>query len=157
MIPEIYFRACDKIKRLQQKLDDKNQLLLEAQDVIRQADELLRHEQEFVAVWRAVSETLDAVSPGWRDDDSQSGLDSAVAAIRKLAASGGSDEKRNRIYYQALTYDVCNTLDRELGHRVVCGTANHPSQGVQKALGELIDRCRSPQAGPMVFVDIQHP
>lgn len=61
-------------------------------------------------------------------------------------------EKERRTYYQDIVYTVCNLLDstgvggtlRTEGppkSRIVCGTANEPSTGVQDALRELIERC----------------
>lgn len=51
-------------------------------------------------------------------------------------------EKDRRIYYQDLVYITCNFVDKVLGRRVsqgtgtVCGTADEPSDGLQKALAE---------------------
>lgn len=59
-----------------------------------------------------------------------------IQTLEKAAA----DEKRRRIYYQDIVYNVCNTLDYLAGNtasngaRIVCGTADSPATGVQDAM-----------------------
>jgi hypothetical protein len=54
-------------------------------------------------------------------------------------------EHARRVYYQDIVYSVCNSLDRIFGKRpgkgIVCGTADAPSDGVQRAMTEAEQRC----------------
>lgn len=47
------------------------------------------------------------------------------------------DEKRRRVYYQDIVYQICNALDR-MGGTIVCGTVEEPSTAVQTRVLGLI-------------------
>ncbi len=55
-------------------------------------------------------------------------------------------EKERRIYYQSIVYEVCNALDRIDGRKpgtgIICGTADNPSDNVQRRMSELEDEIR---------------
>ena len=48
------------------------------------------------------------------------------------------DEKRRRIYYQDIVYEVCNHLDCFNNRTTVCGTAEEPSNEVQLGMSGLL-------------------
>jgi len=54
-----------------------------------------------------------------------------------------TDEKRSRIYYQSLVYDVCNLLEAHFGGFVVCGTSKIPCTEVQERIEQLIKDSQS--------------
>jgi hypothetical protein len=49
------------------------------------------------------------------------------------------DEKRRRVYYQNIVYDVCNRLDAVLGGKTVCGTVDSPTTQVVERLNTILD------------------
>lgn len=57
---------------------------------------------------------------------------------RDLYFAKSEDEKRARIYYQNIVYNVCNSLDVVAGEMIVCGNATEPSDDVQKAARTLV-------------------
>ncbi len=65
-----------------------------------------------------------------------------ITALEKIV----EDEKRRRIYYQRIVYAVALELERAFGMRhwrgegIVCGTADSPSEQVQRLMIELVDR-----------------
>lgn len=46
-------------------------------------------------------------------------------------------EKKRRLYYQDIVYRVCLVLDRFVGKRVACGTAESPTTEVEVAINKL--------------------
>lgn len=48
-----------------------------------------------------------------------------------------NDEKDRRIYYQDIVYSVCTVIDSLFAGTVVCGTADEPSQQVQKRMYQI--------------------
>lgn len=61
----------------------------------------------------------------------------------KVYRGSPADEKRRRIYYQDIVYNVCRQLDKMLswrpGHGIVCGTADEPSRGTEETLCIVLD------------------
>jgi hypothetical protein len=57
-----------------------------------------------------------------------------------------ADEKKSRVYYQGLVFDVCNILDRYYGLKpgegLVPGNARRPSTEVQDKLNELVSELK---------------
>lgn len=48
-------------------------------------------------------------------------------------------EYYRRLYYQGIVYSVCIWIDGILGGRVVCGSYEMPSNGVEEALKKIND------------------
>jgi hypothetical protein len=64
------------------------------------------------------------------------------------------EEKRRRVYYQDIVYQVCNELDRAFhvkrGERgVVAGTIDAPSNEVPERMKELVDWALAAMKGSM--------
>lgn len=72
----------------------------------------------------------------------------AAALVARAMESKTADttEKSRRVYYQAIVYEVCDTLDsilsRKPGAGVVAGTADKPSTEVQQCLAAVKARCQ---------------
>lgn len=87
--------------------------------------------------WEVINRTcdkLDALRRLPQDFGAPDGED-LETFIRHLA-----DEKRRRVYYQGVVYDVCTIVDGALGQKTVCGTADEPNREVQRAVEELVRR-----------------
>ena len=69
-------------------------------------------------------------------------------------------EKRRRVYYQSIVYDVCRMLDDYAGNHitkgegVVCGTADTPSQGVQREILKVLRLARGNTSGAQGTADV---
>jgi hypothetical protein len=82
----------------------------------------------------------------------------ASAGLLAVARPENDDEKRHRVYYQNIVYDVCRELDgasgTTLGHgSIVCGTADAPTTQVQNAIHDLIERKAGVPPEPKVLTD----
>lgn len=93
----------------------------------------------------------DAVSPA----DWDAMLDTLERRQSERESDGWHEhriEKRRRVYYQNIVYDVCRMLDRHLGYGpgsgVVCGTADTPCQGVQNELERVLQEARAGESTP---------
>ena len=59
------------------------------------------------------------------------------------AAETLDGERRQRIYYQSIVYELCLLVDRRTGAKpgegVVCGNARNPSDGLRDAVVRLLE------------------
>jgi hypothetical protein len=67
-----------------------------------------------------------------------------IRAVGLFMESRYIAEKKRRVFYQDIVYDVCNQLDRyrgktKIGERLLVGGPEEPTGDVQLALSEILD------------------
>ena len=103
------------------------------------ADDLLRQAR--------ITEEMYAVAQEVQYEHEQLALTNAASTIRRLAEKDEpapndavAKEQERRAYYQSIVHTICNYIDeyRLDGSKIVCGTADEPTDDLQRAVADLV-------------------